>query len=911
MQSQKKIIFTTVILVLGIVAVILVPKKRASRQPKTTAYDEAKTSSPTVPIQQDRIPKQTEVPSPTFTPTPIPTLKPDMLRIRLEDALGDPIRGATLSIAGVEYECPTGTLQIEKLQENRYEVKAYADDYAPISKNIELPSHNDLLIQMEYLSSLEALVLNNKGVPVEDATVQLWNGPEVNRPLRDSISIIRKHQNWDLYEDRIQLKRSDNDIYVADTPSMVRLYDRGLMEMVIPQSGSTVVKLGGNYRSPASSYRLRLWDSLSALCNDIGDDIDVSFSLVFASNNVISEEFIYTIGSSNCGELVVSATTNQRGLCRFENLPPQIFYITAIKDELGSGLCKACPAQGNIQLELQKRESCVFVSARRQGVEFFKERSIHGAEAKLEALNSLSLFTGSTMAYNCNSNPVFERVPYGDYKLTIIPPRSANTIPAAKTINVSINQPATYVSVAFDLKEKYSVSGKVICIDTNEPVRGYPLTLMCDLNRAPKKKSDDKSDQYKRTQIPQKWTPYAFTITSNDGSFVFQSVSPGEYMLESRFSREKSFNGYVPSGEIKLESRKNLQAPISSFWVEDRDIQNIEYYVVPGSWARFLGDVVTSSGDPVFNAEVFLTIEKKVYDCRTGKDGSFDLSVFMPNSTKAFSKELEAMWRRNTYERITFIKDGFELQGATERGGERILKNSVPITFKAGDTIQDIHIVLTIPEMQGPVLSGTIRTPDGNVPEMVQLFEIHCIQRRPEHDNLSNLGFVNEDGTYKAYLKDFIPGPFEIIVRFNYPHRIDDNGKLRTPRSSVSYLLPKEFESTLPEGEENLSFDIVIEKGTYIFGKVTDQYGRPAEGAYVRPEVEVQPQNPSSDFHFPHPGLTDSEGLFLLNGLQPGATYLLKVYGSPSDVPKKHVSSVSSGIKPPVDDLVIKIQKDD
>ncbi|MFH1743824.1 MAG: hypothetical protein ABIH23_32870, partial [bacterium] len=537
------------------------------------------------------------VPSPTETPavTPEPTaLPPGDLAVRLVDALGEAIPNGVVEVTGKTFESAWSEFVIHDVTPGTYTVAAQADGYHSATETVQVPAEDWETITLEYLCEFVVEAQDENGNPVQGAQVSLFEGAAVQRPVRDSLTVV----TWKdaIGEGSVTLRRRGREICVDSIEGAQSLImgagDAGEEKRYYAR-GDVVVGLGlRSHEVIDTATPLKLWDSICVLRSDPASPK----SLKIKHGTKILTAGI--CGQKQPGQIRVVSTlyTDRTGKCKFENVRPGLYYAVAEKINTQSDTWYLCPVGTSVSLTLwNKNNNSVMVSVYKAGSQYSRSRYIARSDVRLSGLDSVALLSGNTGVSNSIAlKPVLR----GRYELTVTPPADLSAQPPSKTMEIVVDKRTTYIEVEFDVDVGATISGIVLREDTKEPVPDYPVELM--VNRASGRPANAR------------WKTYAGTMSDSEGRFEFKYVLPGGYMITSCSAREHA-TGYLHSGKaLRFCNPEDPQGkPEPHFEVTDKDITGVVYTVLPGVRTLLNGSVVTENGTPV--ADVEITVDR-LYD---------------------------------------------------------------------------------------------------------------------------------------------------------------------------------------------------------------------------------------------------------------------------------------------------------
>ena len=816
----------------------------------------------------------TSTPLPTVAAVPIPTAEPGSedpqvpgtMQIQIVDALGDLIRDTSVEVGGEVYDAPSGHVTVQDLADGRHVVTAHALGYESVQQTLAVPASGPQAITLEYLCSfvVEAHDTKEGGKPVAGVEISIWEGPPVQRPVKDTITVTVRDSSGGNYDEvKVALRRESDGIRVVRAEGFwgVSIHEEH-MQTTNPEAGDMIIGLNGSmwragdhtqypYYSdlmgkPIHS-RLRIWDSIVAL-SESEHDSGHGGTLELERNG---GRFNFTFLGANeetRGKVVTKAITGANGQCQFENLPARIYFATARIGDARSFPRIIRPSHSWEKIwYTNESNNQVWVDVTIAGVEVFPHKYIARADVQLKSVDRNIIMSGETDRFGTAR---FKSVPWGKYRMTVTPPARLDASPASMTLDVDAERPHNGVDAEFDVRLGPSVSGRVLQVGTEEPVEGFPLQL-----------------QRKRSE-------YARTRTDAEGGFSFPNVISGDYRVASTLNR-RTCNGFLPAP-------KSLSFEEPRFEVNDEDVRDLVYYVVPGVETHLSGVVEYEDGSPASDARIGVSVGVTKSGDRADSNGRFDLALLAPESDDEYEVEIHAQVKETIRETL-MGPGGKPMSSMTEkiRGS-----GSSPIAFRAGGTVDGIRITFPLPEDK-PAVVGKISTVDGGlIPPQHFSMSVYAYQgRQPRH------GRVEPDGSYK--IENVEPGPVTVYCA---PRGRGISGSDRqTPEPSVSYLMEMHRLEML-ENQMTLEFDITLERATHFYGKVIDGDHNPAHEVYVK-AIGLGGESYGL-------GETDRRGVFLVDGIHPGVEHTLVA----STEIQGGTLTVLEHLMPPDENIVLMVQ---
>lgn len=869
---STSIIILTVMIVIGICLFLSIYHDNQPQPSPSAAFDTlAEAHQPIIAKDHLSTVAPISTPSPQTLMLPaIPEKDTDQdLHIRVVDALGDLISDATLAIAGEIYSSTNGEFVIHDRKTGAVQAIASARGWEPKEISINTATSTNVDITLEYLCSFEIMITDtpNNGAPVEGIEVILWQGPPILRPMPETVTLKTKDVASISDMGSIAISRASGN------PQVVQAQNYGSGQPILSQEpknpavGDTLVALSGSCWRPGDqsaipnpytdkSYtihrRVRMWDALVLLGNYGGTQV-FGGSLEFERNGVRFKNDIFKVNNDIKGEIAARGVTDQTGTCRFDNLPPRLYFIQGRGQNQRTDMRMLTPIEEGKRLYMHPAgQQSMTVEVLKTGEIFTSEKRIENAQVQLSGQGQH--YQG--LAKTDRSGLVhFQRIPFGAYELKITPPDALKPTPASKTLIVAFEEWYKYLQVEFGVNTGHQASGVVLDMDTKEPVEGFTMKLVYLENSGFVNTGD---------------------VTSrNGGVFQLPNLAPGHYVLNGDADR-KLRKDYLPAPTEALYRN----TPGLHFEVKDENITGLVFYVMPTVLTRFIGNVVDEEGHGIPGARVTLTEGIPMEEVSSVENGHFELSMFeRKNSNQQEAEVIACVVQKQepiltaTTKTQTYASGTMTSFGPLRIMGKITGQGMCPVQYKAGETVEGILVKITKPGEYGRRVTGFVKNKDGVFP--VGLDEVNLV-RGKQNDRIIR-GEVDENGKY--ILLGINPGPLTILVSPMRKRVYTSGGgyiELGSPEDSYRPLI---ILTSVPDEPDLTTLDITLEQGSQIKGRIIDEHQQPVPNYYVMAQT--------SDFS--SSGRTDSTGNFVLNDLMPESKYEIAVSPNPSDMPIKKI----------------------
>lgn len=800
---------------------------------------------------------QTPLPETTFAPTPsviqettstsASSQSTHTIQCRISDLMGEPIQSGTITIKDHSYPFKDGKITLDTIVDNPVCLVAGADGYQCATKTIDLKQESKVEFNLDYLCSFDIVVYSDAAhlIKTPSAEVDIYLSDLAPRPLLQNQQCLlwnNQHEDKGLYE----VSYSQNSIEIPKILEKVYPYEtlndpvRGGWS-VSPKPGDEIIKVGQcsflqqnylmtdinlkekekprRYFIPItnhSSSKARMWDSLSLSCKDKQIPVMTELIVIKRDRDACQSQMFFPSDTPN-KKLMTTLTTNQQGICRIENLQPGLYFAQARKGDSRSLLRPLHPASGGANLLLSSATNIRFHV---QMNDIFLERmKLPKTKITLTSidLNRKAMFSTETGILGIGE---LKSVPYGKYQLTAVPPPDKNLSELDK--EVILDLPEQRITLTFEGWESHTIAGKVLCVDTSEPVANYSVHLI----------GIKPDDQYE-------FGDGIRAITDGEGKFTFTNLPSGDYHIEpvvetldkikyypvNQYSYRSDLDFMFPPGSQEDPLLKSIFIPkigknsgIScgeKISITDQQITETTLLVYQCVQTRFMGTVLNQDSKPVSGANVRVFLFKKIKslvqdtnpDFVTDDKGRFDIAIItkpMPkpkiiNGTinAIIGTKIPGYWK-------PFINRGREIgSSAVEEKFIPAAEGVSPIDFKIGDTVDDIQI--TLKNLDLKELDVQILAEDGTIPDEIPVtVKQNDLDYNPE--NITNGHFV---------MKGLQDGPFYLDI--GYASKNDEReeyGQKIYCRKYVQLNFPAEQKKMFTE----IKLDVAGFLTGYVFG---------------------------------------------------------------------------------------------
>jgi len=813
-----------------------------------------------------------------------PVHEPTGVQVRVVDALGDAMLSDATEVAGLIYNSTNGEIALPELESGPVEVVAGVAGRE--SEGIRIGAATDSKVDspLEYLCSFDIEILDHakNDAPLEGVEVIVWQGPQVVRPIPETVSL----KTYDITSDydsygTIVIRRTSDELRVQKALKYGFGQEVNLEGWKNPAAGDVLVALSGScWRSGDQSVfpddhwkktgtfqgRDRMWDSV-VLYGQYAGTSYFRGTLEFERNGERFPNATYEI-SADLKELIAArGVTDHAGRCRFENLPPRLYFVQGRTPTRRTGIDVLTPVEKGRRLYMYTSgDQVIEIIVKKNNELFTFKKGIENAQVVLTGVGHQFHGIAKTSRHG---DVQFKGAPFGNYKMTVIPPTELKSVPAAQTLEFEYEEWSKSIHVEFSVHDGYNVSGTVLREDTRESVPGFPLQLT-QLGVVPR---------------------VVELISGDDGAFQLPNLAAGQYVLngnvDARMGRELL---HVPSRSGSEDGRDSL-FPGLHFEVKDEDIEGLEFYLMPTVRTRLIGQVVDVEGHGVPDA--YVSVSEGIPDgkVRSDENGYFELSIVTGDPQHLQEDVLlkdeviacvgqEIPPKTTTVGQRSMSTSIMSSYGSLSIQGKIVAQGSCPVQYHAGETVEGIVVEIIDPREQGFRIMGRIADESGIFP--THLSGSNLVWAKQEGRNIH--AEVNEDGTY--LLKNVSPGPIEIKIT---PTTIRTYSSSSNGGESVVLLAPGPAYSPqiihimLPEAPELTTLDITLLPGARIKGRVIDDKLNPITECHIAAKAG----------EFYSGDRSNSSGEFLLDHLVPGTEYEIAFSLSSSDKPIKVIRMVS------------------
>lgn len=838
--------------------------------------------------------------NPTVAASSPETLPPEnaqnTLRVRVQDALGEPVKKGVIALNGKEHTLYGGLFLCEDIPKESCGMVASAKGYSSATGMFDPSKTGEYSFTLEYTSSHGVTVYADKAKKTlcPGADVYLWKGMTPPRPPITNTPVLVEGISWLSPYDTDIISRTNVGLRVASIqksiPYAKNHYYQGLSLRPSVQDVITGVDLcnWGAYRWEANrdivnqkrfkytpipdptSPNLRIWDVLSmAEKSGQGDRLHERIMIRFLHDEKECYSHIRMPLIPVDKTLIQQGKTDQNGQCKFSGLPPGIYYIQAGRANQRSAIITFLPTQGHTQLAIFD-SSRVSVSVKISGLEQTGSlfgQSVPNAKVSLMPsgnpdIQGKGLYSGSTDKVGM---VILKPVQWGTYRMSVEIPEEYSAPPIIQEVTIY----SAYHDFTILIDSGVSVSGKVVRKDHNTGVPDYSVEL-------------------RRTYSNDNYI-HGVAKTDSEGNFVFIKVQPGTYILKSYLDYDENTK-FLPYPTHFIIGAIGAIPNIESLEIEvnDTDVEGLEYPVSPVTLTHWSGQVVDEDNIPVPGAR--LSIEYRLgknplsvktlgpQPPTTDENGRFSLMI--PSGAEAVRKEYTYYLVADMVQVIPYTP--------SEDSGHSIIKDTIvplaqgeiPVTFHIGDERMNLKVTLNT-SLFTKRINGIIKTEDNG--------PLDGISISARQDQFQLPVSLSNDGTF--LINGLKPGKITISTM--------SRGIDVQIEGLDSKILPEYHNECIlvdipSDDNPDLYVEITLKKAGYLTGVVLDSDGIPKKGVWI---ITQLPWDKGLISESP----TEIDGQFILSGIPLNYRYDLTVLEDKSNA----ILTVVNGVQPSVDGLVI------
>ncbi|RJP26263.1 MAG: hypothetical protein C4527_15840 [Candidatus Omnitrophota bacterium] len=802
----------------------------------------------------DSTPFATVSPAPSATVSPLPA---DQWTLLIQDPLGDPIPAGIVAVGSESLSFIDGHITFPAAETRELSVRVSAEGYAPGEFAV---TPGSLPLVLDYLCDFFIQVENEKGDPVPNTTVLVWNSNPPPRPIGDQAAA---YTHINSLENPIHLTMNGKECQVSRVDEPIESIEKyGSPDgRVYPKVGDRIMALGACTWHPGytplyihqgydgqrgalilgeflpltarHSTRLRIWDTLRLTEQVDSNQANINTQILEILRD--DQRWYYFLIFPECPvdqPPQLKKKTDEKGELVLRSIPPALYYAQAFDDKnRSSGILPLHPACGGARLRLNG-EGDFRVYVKREGLPTKNAyyTSVSEAEVLLQSQKGLRIYSETT---DSSGTARYRKLPYGNYRLTV---KALGQI-VEKTI--TFNKPVDSCLVTLQQDELYTISGIVLEQDSGVPVADYALVCL---------------NEYEDNL-------YQEAITDAEGCFEFPNVIPGKYCLAENVNSIGDLKYIFANPTLNYLFLQESSSHFGTFNLNVyEDIQDLEIRVKPVVKTMFSGIVVDTEDVPVADARITVSPMKfneifdghaKLYpeNSKTDANGLFTVTMFNHRQTvnQYFEYEVAAMlgrmapsrWLPNPYnpKNYSLVKEKFQPSSL----------GSIIVAGDMGDTITDLRIVIE-PYVTDKTLQGKLVAEGED-----QFAEVNIYANQGNQDIPIR---VNQAGNFKA--ENISAGDLRLVI---YPHI---HASVYTPYGLQNYLKYRKRTVIIPieEGQPQTYAEIPLLRSGYFWGHVMDGDGTPLPNAVVAAKDRA-----NSDQHFGST-ITNANGFFFISSSQ-------------------------------------------
>ncbi len=794
----------------------------------------------------------------------------------ITDLLGQRIPEGTINVDNQIHQFFNGIFEFRKEAHDSLLISATAEGYQPYSEFHDVMPGTTNKIILDYYQNISVYILSDpiRKLPIANAKIILSRMFASLRPLQKQFDLnVHTPQ---LHETQLDIGMDKKQIKIKRVLDLSKkkyqnLQFKSLRGLDLLESETKTTRSHYLQLKNTNSLLCRLWDTLTFynVLSERRDDTSIPLNYIdyLLLRNTSENIMFYIPGHLVQGsdlEQVKSIVTDDKGLAKFSNCTPSIYFVSAIIDNVKSEPIPLSPSVG--------------------GYVFFKNQLANGSGnldirllikdeqilQKQDIFERLSIFLHSSHGiFGKKSNKFgkveFRNLKYGHYKLIVTDPEHYMQ---TKTLDIKIEKSKTLITVDFQ-HSSYTVAGKVIDDNNDHGVPNVDLVLE------------------RITGAPFSRNPKLyFAETNEDGHFAFYDVMVGEYKLKLNYKNDSI--EYIQKGFTTIQKSRNgyFSKSDDEFLVHViQDITNIKFYIQHPIKTIIAGSVVSEDGEPIKDAFVRLTkytnkddednnnqqreMALRIFNGNwmTNDNGDFRLEILSSPYKKPIDSVLEAMLfskrvNIDSESQNQLILDEKIIINSNMNKMTINKKGTHELQFQVGDRINDIFIVAMKPRLKKLVLS------------------VNC-PIEPKHPIAITLYGMDNNPIHGTYTGEeqmiyHIPSNSNVYIEIqSMVTYFEENNYGNQPHQEA---VDETIVIAPINNEEPIYKQITIKKAGYLAGKLIDKNKRPI------PNCEIQFQELQSKKSITE--TTDAKGLFWVYGLDKKKKYSLHFM---NDDPVNHI----------------------
>ena len=838
-----------------------------------------------------------------------------VLTCEVKDVLGEPIESGTIQFGAQTIAFKQGMAQSKDFPSESFQLTANANGYQSVTQTINIKESSTVDIVMDYTCSFDVQVYgsgsgnpeDSHGAPQAGAEVTLYRAMLCQRPLQPIQRAMVEGYSSEIVS-FFDFQYKDNRILILrpDLLNAVMQYSEEPSEYYFeePRTGDMLLSIGSCQKNndfvknvhntlegikkgkpanlhdsilllhPSASIYARMMDALQLSQKTKSNQNDSAEILLSRVDRHFCTKFLYIPPYRGNEEVVNRAVSDNNGNCRFENLPPGLYFAEARYQNQCSMIRPLLPVSGGVQLQLNSKSLLTVYTQKGDVLSDYTmpSRNIGDVRISLKSTdsNSSGLFMVNT---DQRGRGQIQLVPYGTYTLTATPPENLNLPPVQQEI--TINRPEQTIFVPFNEWKRHAIEGTVVYFDTHKPIPDVRLELY-----------EIRNGQFSA----------AVTKTDENGAFAFRDIPEGAYQLRYIPSPNEEHKIYPFKEELNVHTERELffggesfDNKLQTIFVKSDPVYTTQIMMIGTIATRFSGWVTDARQNPIVDAEIQVVYNSNLFSelgieipikwneermplpqgtVFSDEKGQFDFTVWTRDVPSRKGTKYTGVIKAKAFSPVPqqFIQPyrigSFQPFPAPRSSGNPMkMTASLKLEFVLGDTLNDLHLIADNQNLL--TLEGRIRTEDNRIPEDAKISLTYA--HRAEQRSIS--------GEYKPNGEFVISGVENMGFMLNIEKAFCLNPEV--PQEFTEYLnetvifsydqVDALFEGAKTGNKPKLEF--TLKESGFLQGIVQESNRKPIAGA----RVHIDP-GWSNSFTW-----TDKDGKFRLGQLKKDQKYPLYV----------------------------------
>ncbi|GEM_PF-641660 len=314
---------------------------------------------------------------------------------------------------------------------------------------------------------------------------------------------------------------------------------------------------------------------------------------------------------------------------------------------------------------------------------------------------------------------------------------------SAAIIEITNGSEAGNIDIRFaEPAKSYSVSGRVVAGDTNQPVPNAPVTF---------------TPQNSQTQVPPE---KSYTTTNSKGEFKLEGFPSGAYKALSPPRGYDADTPYVPDAPVKPN---DYYSSITKFEVKDGDVRGVVIRLQPG--ITIGGSIVIESGDA---SPLSKTPGVKLYASIQNLTPAVESNFLSSNSVADVSPDGSFLLRGLSPGRVHFFLNSIG-ENTTRFQLLRVEASNVVdgqfMDLQKGDNLTNVRLIVAAANctIKGQInIEGTLPK---HAPILVSARKVNVAKKNAnDEDDDDEAGETTADANGNFVITGLLAGQYEIVV---------------------------------------------------------------------------------------------------------------------------------------------------